>query len=122
MARSALAVDDSKTMREMVSLTLRGAGFDVVEAEDGRQALNMLDRLKVDLIITDLNMPHMNGLELIRRLRQEPGYRATPILMLTTESSPEQKQEGRKAGATGWVVKPFDPAKLLKAINLVCTI
>lgn len=116
----ALAVDDSKTMREMVSFTLSGNGFDVLQAEDGQMAIKVLDNRKVDLIITDLNMPNMNGIELIKALRANPTYKFTPILMLTTESDDSKKADGKSAGATGWLVKPFNPDKLLSIIKKVC--
>lgn len=120
MAKKALAVDDSKTMREMVSFTLKGAGFEVIEAEDGNTALSALAGQKVDVIITDLNMPGMNGFDLIRALRADPNYKFTPILMLTTEGDDSKKAEGKSAGATGWIVKPFNPEKLVQVVNKVC--
>jgi len=119
MAKRALTVDDSKTMRDMVSFTLKGAGFEVLEAEDGKAALDILSG-PLDVIITDLNMPNMNGFELIRNLRAKPEYRAVPILMLTTESDDAKKSEGKAAGATGWIVKPFNPEKLIQVVNKVC--
>lgn len=120
MAKKILAVDDSKTMREMVSFTLKSAGYEVVEAEDGQAALNALNGHKVDAVITDLNMPNMNGFELIRALRANPTYKFTPILMLTTEGDDSKKQEGKSAGATGWIVKPFNPEKLVEVVKKVC--
>ena len=120
MTKKILAVDDSKTMREMVSFTLKGAGYDVVEAEDGKLALAALGGVKVDAVITDLNMPNMNGFELIRALRADPAYKFTPILMLTTEGDDAKKQEGKAAGATGWIVKPFNPEKLVEVVKKVC--
>ena len=120
MAKKILAVDDSKTMRDMVSFTLKGAGYEIVEAEDGKAALAVLNGVKVDAIITDLNMPNMNGFELIRALRANPTYKFTPILMLTTEGDDSKKQEGKAAGATGWIVKPFNPEKLMEVIKKVC--
>lgn len=120
MAKKILAVDDSKTMREMVSFTLKGAGYEVIEAEDGKAALNALNGAKVDAVITDLNMPNMNGFELIRELRANPLYKFTPILMLTTEGDDSKKQEGKSAGATGWIVKPFNPQKLVDVVQKVC--
>lgn len=116
---SILAVDDSPSMRQMVVFTLRGAGYEVVEAGDGVQALSVARQKKVNLVLTDVNMPNMDGLTLIRELRALPDYRLIPILFLTTESSPEKKQEGRTAGATGWLVKPFNPEKLLATIKKV---
>ncbi len=120
MAKHVMTVDDSKTMRDMVAFTLRGAGFQISEAEDGQKALQALQSLKVDLVITDLNMPKMDGVGLIRALRADPRHRSVPILMLTTEHDPAKKSEGRAAGATGWLVKPFDPKKLVELVNRVC--
>jgi two-component system, chemotaxis family, chemotaxis protein CheY len=122
MAKKILAVDDSKTMREMVSFTLKNAGYEVVEAEDGKAALDALGGGKVDAVITDLNMPNMNGFELIRALRANPTYKFTPILMLTTEGDASKKEEGKSAGATGWIVKPFNPEKLVEVVNKVCPV
>jgi two-component system chemotaxis response regulator CheY len=114
-----LAVDDSKTMRDMVSLTLRNAGYEVAEAADGEQAVATLGANRVDLVITDLNMPKMDGIALIKALRSHPVHRSTPILILTTESDGTKKAEGKAAGATGWIVKPFHPAKLVDALRRV---
>lgn len=116
---SILAVDDSASMRQMVSFTLRSSGYDVIEAIDGQDALDKLGDRHVDLVLTDQNMPRMDGLTLIRELRGVDRFKRTPILMLTTESSDEMKQAGRAAGATGWMVKPFDPARLLEVIGKV---
>jgi two-component system chemotaxis response regulator CheY len=120
MAKKALTVDDSRTMREMVSFTLKGAGYEVVEAEDGKDALLKIVANKVDVVITDLNMPNMNGFELIRALRADGNYKFTPILMLTTEGDGSKKEEGKAAGATGWIVKPFNPEKLVEVVKKVC--
>jgi two-component system chemotaxis response regulator CheY len=120
MAKRIMAVDDSKTMRDMVSFTLSTAGFDVDSAEDGQKALSALEKTQVDLVITDLNMPNMDGITLIRRLRADPKYRGVPILMLTTEADADKKAEGRAAGATGWLVKPFNPEKLVELAHRVC--
>jgi len=117
--RSILAVDDSASMRQMVSFTLRSSGYDVIEAVDGQDALDKLADRQVDLVLTDQNMPRMDGLALIRELRGQERFRRVPILVLTTESSDEMKQAGRAAGATGWMVKPFDPARLLEVIGKV---
>ena len=119
MTKKVLTVDDSRTMREMVAFTLRGAGFEVVEAPDGQQALAALASHKVDLIIADLNMPVMDGLTLIRKVRAAGPHRTVPILMLTTEADDAKKQEGRAAGATGWIVKPFNPEKLVQVVKKV---
>ena len=116
---SILAVDDSASMRQMVSFTLKNAGFTVVEAVDGQDAWEKANSRDFNLVLTDQNMPHMDGLTLVRSLRATPGYQKIPILMLTTESSDEMKQQGRAAGATGWLVKPFDPTKLIEVIGKV---
>ncbi len=118
--KKVMTVDDSRTMRDMVSFTLRGAGYEVVEAADGQQAMSAIATTKVDLVITDLNMPNMDGLTLIRRLRAIPAHRTLPILMLTTEADEKKKAEGRSAGATGWIVKPFNPDKLVSVVQKVC--
>ncbi len=120
MAKSVLAVDDSKTMRDMVSFTLRGAGYAVIEADNGVNALKALQGQKVDVIITDINMPEMDGITLVKRIRGLPQHAGTPVLILTTESDPGKKNEGRAAGATGWIVKPFSPDQLLQIVAKVC--
>jgi len=114
-----LAVDDSPSMRKMVSFTLTGAGYQVVEAVDGQDAYEKAQTQSFDLVLTDQNMPRLDGLGLTRKLREHPQFKTTPILMLTTESSDLMKQAGRTAGATGWLVKPFDPARLLDVIQKV---
>ncbi|MCP4274281.1 MAG: response regulator [Gammaproteobacteria bacterium] len=111
-----LAVDDSASMRQMVSFTLSGAGYDVTDAADGLQALNAAKQTTFDVVVSDVNMPVMDGITLIRELRKLPQYRTTPLLMLTTESAGNKKMEGKQAGATGWIVKPFNPEQLLKTI------
>ncbi len=116
---SILAVDDSESMRQMVSFALKNAGHTVVEAVDGQDALARAKTNKVNLVITDVNMPRMDGISLIKELRNLPDYKFTPILMLTTESSSEKKQQGKEAGATGWLVKPFNPDQLISTINRV---
>ncbi len=116
---SILAVDDSASMRQMVSFTLKGAGFSVVEAVDGVDALNKAKAQKFDCVVTDVNMPNKDGITLIKDLRALPDYKFIPILMLTTESSMDKKQAGKAAGATGWIVKPFNPDQLLKTIKKV---
>ncbi len=112
-------MDDSASMRQMVAFTLKGAGYDVVEACDGVDALGKAKARKVDLVITDLNMPNKDGIALIKELRALPDYKFTPILMLTTESGDNKKQAGKAAGATGWIVKPFNPDQLLKTVGKV---
>ncbi len=116
---SILAVDDSASMRQMVSFTLKGAGYEVIEAVDGVDALNKAKGRKFDLVVTDVNMPNMDGITLIKQLRVLPNYKFTPMLTLTTESSVEKKAQGRAAGATGWIVKPFNPDQLLKTVKKV---
>jgi two-component system chemotaxis response regulator CheY len=114
-----LAVDDSASMRQMVSFTLKGAGHDVIEASDGVEALKLAQGQSVDLVLSDVNMPNMDGLTLCKNLRQLGTYKFTPILMLTTESTGDKKMEGKSAGATGWIVKPFNPDQLLTTIKKV---
>ncbi|WP_296811980.1 response regulator [Thiocapsa sp.] len=117
--QSILAVDDSASMRKMVSFTLTGAGFHVVEAVDGQDAYEKALTHTIDLVLTDQNMPRLDGLGLTRKLRENPKFKTTPILILTTESSDQMKQAGRSAGATGWLVKPFDPGRLIEVIQKV---
>ncbi len=119
MSKVILAVDDSASMRQMVGVTLRSAGYQVVEATDGQEALEYAREHAVDLVLTDVNMPRMDGIRLVSELRALPSYRLTPLLLLTTESSPERKQEGKQAGATGWMVKPFSPDQLLATLSRV---
>lgn len=119
MSHTIMTVDDSPSIRQMVGFTLRQAGHQVVEAVDGRDALEKLQRQSVSLILTDLNMPNLDGLELIRRARALPACRFIPIVLLTTESLAEKKQEARAAGATGWIVKPFTPQQLIAVISKV---
>jgi len=119
MAKVVLTVDDSASIRQMVAFTLKSAGYEVVEAVDGEDGLNKARGKNADLVLTDQNMPKMDGLSLIKTLRGLPQYRSTPILMLTTESSDAMKAAGRAAGATGWLVKPFDPQKLLEVVKKV---
>lgn len=114
-----LAVDDSASMRQMVSFTLKDAGYTVVEAADGNEALNAAQGGKFDLVLSDVNMPGMDGITLIKELRNLANFKGTPILMLTTEAGADKKQEGKQAGATGWIVKPFNPEKLLTTVQKV---
>ncbi len=114
-----LAVDDSAAMRQMVGITLTGAGHDVQQAADGREALQFAERERFDLVITDVNMPVMDGLTLVKHLRSMPSYRGVPLLVLTTEATTEKKLEGKAAGATGWLVKPFNPDRLLATVAKV---
>ena len=119
MGQRILTVDDSRTMRDMLNHTLTGAGHDVVQAVDGQDGLDKMDSDPFDVVITDINMPVMNGIEFIKNVRSQREHASLPILILTTESSEDKKNEGRHAGATGWIVKPFDPDKLLKVIDKV---
>ena len=114
MAKTVLSVDDSSAIRMMVSFTLKGAGYEVIEAADGQEGLDKAKAKTVDMVLTDQNMPRMDGLTLIKNLRAIPAYQTTPILMLTTESSDAMMVQGKAAGATGWLLKPFDPQKLLE--------
>jgi two-component system chemotaxis response regulator CheY len=116
---SILAVDDSASMRQMVAFTLKGAGYNVIEAADGQEAYDKAKGETVDLVLTDQNMPRMDGITLVKNLRALATYTTTPILILTTESSDEMKAKGKAAGATGWLVKPFDPGKLLDVVRKV---
>ena len=119
MAKTVLTVDDSASIRQMVSFTLKSAGYEVVEAVDGMDGLEKAKGKSFNLVLTDQNMPRMDGLSLIKTLRGMPAYRSVPILMLTTESSDTMKSQGRAAGATGWLVKPFDPQKLIEVVKKV---
>ncbi|MFC4621729.1 response regulator [Comamonas nitrativorans] len=114
-----LTVDDSPSMRKMVSFTLTGAGYKVVEAVDGVDALEKAEEHQIALVLADQNMPRLDGIGLTKRLRENPRFKQTPILILTTESSDQMKQAGRAAGATGWLVKPFDPNRLIEVIQKV---
>lgn len=118
MPKTIMTVDDSASVRQMVSFTLKNEGHNVIEAVDGKDALGKLTG-QVDMIITDLNMPNMDGIEFIRQVRVKPAYKFIPIIMLTTESQAQKKQEGKTAGATGWIVKPFKPEQLLAVVGKV---
>ncbi len=117
MAKTVLIVDDSASMRQLVSFALKSAGYDVVAAVHGRDALDKVDGTKVEMVVTDLNMPEMDGIELIKQLRAKPTTKFTPIVMLTTESQETKKQEGKQAGASGWLVKPFKPDELVEIVK-----
>lgn len=119
MAKTILIVDDSESIREVVSFTLENEGYKVLVGVDGKDALKYLDGSEIDLIITDLHMPVMDGIELIKEVRKNDKYQRIPILFLTTESQAAKKMEAKDAGATGWIIKPFVPAKLIAAINKV---
>ena len=117
--QSILAVDDSASIRKLVTYVLEGAGFDVVLAEDGVEALDYAKENEVDLVLTDINMPNLDGIGLIEKLRELPTYQYIPLLVLTTESGNDMKMRGKQAGATGWIVKPFDPQQLIAVIKKV---
>lgn len=117
MAKTILIADDSASMRQLISFALKDAGYDVIAAVDGKDALGKLNGSKVDMIFTDLNMPNMDGIQFIRELRATPANKFTPVVMLTTESQEAKKQEGKLAGASGWLVKPFTPEKLIELIK-----
>ncbi|MBS4020536.1 MAG: response regulator [Dechloromonas sp.] len=116
MAKSILIVDDSASLRQVVSIALRGAGYDVIDACDGNDALRKLDGRKIHLIISDVNMPNMDGITFVKAAKQLPAYKFTPVIMLTTEAGENKKAEGQSAGAKAWVVKPFQPAQMLAAV------
>lgn len=117
MAKTILIVDDSASLRQVVSIALKGAGYDVIEACDGKDALAKLDGRKIHLIISDVNMPNMDGIAFLKAARQLAAYKFTPVVMLTTEASADKKAEGQAAGARAWVVKPFQPAQMLAAVS-----
>jgi len=117
MAKTILIVDDSASLRQVVSIALKGAGYDVIEACDGKDALGKLDGKKIHLIISDVNMPNMDGISFLKAAKQLPAYKFTPVIMLTTEASDGKKAEGQAAGAKAWVVKPFQPAQMLAAVT-----
>ncbi len=119
MTKTILTIDDSRTMRDMLKLALDDAGYRVVQAEDGLSGLAALEAHAPDVVITDINMPGLDGFGVIERVRANPRHKGLPVLVLTTESAPEKKQRAREAGATGWIVKPFDPAKLVDVVRRV---
>ncbi|CAD6881886.1 Chemotaxis regulator - transmits chemoreceptor signals to flagellar motor components CheY [Methylomonas albis] len=117
MAKTILVVDDSASVRQVVSIALKSAGYDVIEGVDGKDALSKLTGQKVHLVISDVNMPNMDGITFVKELKQLAAYKFTPVIMLTTESQEGKKQEGQAAGAKAWVVKPFQPAQMLAAVS-----
>ena len=117
MAKTILVVDDSSSIRQVVGIALRSAGYDVIEGVDGKDALSKLNGQKIHLIISDVNMPNMDGITFVKEAKKIPEYKFTPIIMLTTESQEGKKQEGQAAGAKAWVVKPFQPAQMLAAVS-----
>ena len=114
-----MTVDDTATMRQMVSFTLHSVGYEILQASDGQEALALAKSKKIDLVIADVNMPNMDGITLVKSLRALPEYKFTPILLLTTESQDSKRQEGKDAGATGWIVKPFNPEQLINVVRKV---
>jgi len=117
MAKTVMIVDDSASVRQLVSITLKGAGYDVMEGSDGADALKKLTGQKIHLIISDVNMPNMDGITFVKEVKKLPDYKFTPIIMLTTESQESKKQEGQAAGAKAWIVKPFQPDQMLNAVS-----
>ncbi len=117
MGKKIMTVDDSASVRQMIGFTLKNEGYEVMEAEDGIDALKKLSNAQVDMVLTDLNMPNMDGIELIKQLRTHQNYKFIPIIFITTESQQEKKQQGKQAGATGWIVKPFKPEQLIGVIK-----
>lgn len=117
MAKTIMIVDDSASIRQVVSIALKGAGYDVIEACDGQDALSKLTGQKVHLIVSDVNMPNMGGIEFVQAAKQKPEYKFTPVIMLTTEAGEDMKQRGQAAGAKAWMVKPFQPAQMLAAVS-----
>jgi len=116
MSKTIMVVDDSSSIRQVITIALKGAGYEVIEACDGKDALAKLTGQKIHLIVSDVNMPNLDGIGLVKEVKQHPQYKFTPIMMLTTESSDSKKQEGKDAGAKGWLVKPFQPTALLSAV------
>lgn len=119
MSKTILTVDDSSSVRKMIVVTLKGAGYEVAEAEDGEAGLGAAKAKSYDLVLTDQNMPRMDGITLAKNLRALPQYKSVPILMITTESGDDMKAQGKAAGVTGWLVKPFDPQKLIDTVKKV---
>ncbi len=117
MARTIMIIDDSASIRMVVSIALKKAGYEVIEAVDGGDALEKIKGRKINLIICDVNMPNMDGISFLKMIKQDPDYKFTPVIMLTTESQEAKKQEGRAAGAKAWVVKPFKPEQMLAAVE-----
>ena len=120
MAQTILVIDDSTSLRQIVAMALKGAGYTVLEAGDGMAALALLDGRKIGMAVCDVNMPRMNGIEFVKAAKALPAYRFLPVLMLTTESQESKKDEGRAAGAKAWMVKPFSPTSLLNAVSKFC--
>lgn len=120
MSKTILIVDDSASLRQVVGIALKSAGYEILEACDGKEALGKLTGQKINLIISDVNMPVMDGISFVKEIKKHPNYKFTPIIMLTTESQESKKQEGQSAGAKAWVVKPFKPEQMLQAVSKLC--
>jgi len=120
MSKTIMIVDDSASLRQVVGIALKSAGYEILEACDGKDALGKLTGQKINLIISDVNMPIMDGISFVREVKKHPNYKFTPIIMLTTESQESKKQEGQSAGAKAWVVKPFKPEQMLQAVSKLC--
>ena len=116
MPKTIMIVDDSASLRQVVAMALKGAGYDVLEACDGRDALAKLNGKRVNLVISDVNMPNLDGIGFVREMKKDPSHKFTPVIMLTTEGQEAKKQEGQAAGAKAWVVKPFQPQQMLDAV------
>lgn len=121
MTRTIMTVDDSASVRLMVNFTLRELGYEIIEAENGKEALRKMEKKQIHMLITDINMPELDGIALVKKVRSNPDYKFIPIIMLTTESQSEKKLEGKQAGATGWIVKPFKPEQLVAVVKKVLT-
>lgn len=119
MSKTVLVVDDSASIRQLVSMVLKGSGYNVIEAVDGSDALKKLDGQKINLVISDVNMPNMDGISFVKEMKLKAGYKFTPVIMLTTEGSEDKKREGQSAGAKAWVVKPFKPEQMLQAVAML---
>ncbi len=121
MSKTIMVVDDSTSIRQVVSMALKGAGYQVIEAVDGKDALAKLDGQKINLVISDVNMPNMDGITFVKEMKQKPNYKFTPVIMLTTEGAEDKKNAGQAAGAKAWVVKPFKPEQMLQAVAKLIT-
>ena len=119
MSKTILIVDDSASIRQVVSMSLKGAGYEVITADDGKDALAKLTGQKIHLIISDVNMPNMDGITMVKEIKKLPAYKFTPIIMLTTEGAEDKKEQGKAAGAKAWIVKPFQPAQMLQAVSML---
>ena len=117
MAKTILIVDDSASLRQVVSIALKGAGYDVIEAGDGKDGISKLDGRKINLIVSDVNMPNMDGISMVKQIKQMPNYKFTPVIMLTTENQQSTMQQGKEAGVKAWMVKPFKPEQMLDAVS-----